>query len=456
VYRIKRGLDLPIAGQPDQTIDAASQPMRVALLASDYVGIRPALAVQPGDDVLRGQVLFHDKRTPGLAYTAPAAGRVAALNRGERRTFVSLVIELSEGERAGRGTDEQVEFASYTGRPPAELSAEQVRALLSESGLWTALRSRPFSRVPAPDARPHAVFVTAMDTHPLAPDLETVLGGRGDDLAAGLTCLLTLAGTAVYLCTAPRSALAAHAVDGVTVAEFAGPHPAGTPGVHMHFLAPAGRERPVWYIGAQDVAALGRLALTGRFDPERIVSLGGPGALRPRLLRTRIGAAVDDLVRGELGPGEQRVVSGSVLGGRTASGDIDGYLGRFHQQVTVLREGREREFLGWMAPGRDKFSVTNAFVSALGRARRFAFTTNLNGSPRPMVPIGTYEQVMPMDIEPTFLLRALITGDLEQAELLGCLELDEEDLALCTFVCPGKYEYGPMLRDLLTRIEREG
>ncbi len=455
-YRIRKGLDLPIMGEPDQTIHVARSPARVALLAADYVGMRPALAVQPGDAVRRGQLLFEDKKTPGVRYTAPAAGRVVAVNRGARRAFLSLVIALSPEECAGRGDGEQPAFTSFTGRPAAALTAEEIRALLLESGLWTALRTRPYSKVPSPHTRPRAIFVTAMDTHPLAPSAETILADRGDDLAAGLACIARLSDGPTYLCTAPGSSLIPHAVDGVTPVAFTGPHPAGTPGVHIHLLAPAHRERTVWHIGCQDVAAIGRLVRTGSLDVERVISLAGPGVRNPRLLRTRLGAATGDLIRDELHSGEQRVVSGSVLGGRTAAGEIDGFLGRYHQQVTVLQEGRERELLGWLAPGLNKFSVTNSFLSALSRTRRFAFTTTTNGSRRPMVPIGTYERVMPMDIEPTFLLRALITGDLEQAEQLGCLELDEEDLALCTFVCPGKYEYGPMLRDMLTRIEREG
>jgi Na+-transporting NADH:ubiquinone oxidoreductase subunit A len=186
-----------------------------------------------------------------------------------------------------------------------------------------------------------------------------------------------------------------------------------------------------------------------------VIALAGPGIERPRLLRTRLGASTDDLTRDELRPGEQRVVSGAVLDGRTARGDATGYLGRYHLQVSALPEGREREFLGWLAPGRDKFSLTGVVLGAFARRRRFRFTTTTNGSPRAMVPIGTYERVMPMDLLPTFLLRALITGDDARAAALGCLELDEEDLALCTYVCPGKYEYGPLLRSALERIEKE-
>jgi Na+-transporting NADH:ubiquinone oxidoreductase subunit A len=225
--------------------------------------------------------------------------------------------------------------------------------------------------------------------------------------------------------------------------------------VHIHLLDPVHLDKTVWHIGYQDLAAIGRLLATGKLDVERVVSLAGPTAARPRLLRTRLGASLDELTQGELAPGDNRVISGSVLSGRTAQGEIDGSLGRYHQQVSALAEGREREFLGWLAPGRDKFSITNAFASAFARGRRFALTTSTQGSKRPMVPIGTYEEVMPMDIEATYLLRALLTDDMERAEALGCLELDEEDLALCTFVSETKYDYGPMLRGMLDRIQKE-
>ncbi|HET9701242.1 MAG TPA: NADH:ubiquinone reductase (Na(+)-transporting) subunit A, partial [Burkholderiales bacterium] len=258
-----------------------------------------------------------------------------------------------------------------------------------------------------------------------------------------------------HLCTGGASRLEAPPGSGFGVERFEGPHPSGTPGLHIHLLSPVHRNRTVWHLGYQDVAAVGALFRTGRLDTSRVIALAGPGVLRPRLLRTRLGGYLPELVAGELREGEQRVVSGSVLGGRAATGPAEAFLGRHHNQVSVLPEGRERRLLGWLRPGRDIFSVTNAFLSAFRRGAGFAFSTTTHGSARPMVPIGTYEQVMPLDIEPTYLLRALITGDAQRAEALGCLELDEEDLALCSFVCPGKYDYGPMLREMLERIHRE-
>jgi Na+-transporting NADH:ubiquinone oxidoreductase subunit A len=213
--------------------------------------------------------------------------------------------------------------------------------------------------------------------------------------------------------------------------------------------------RTVWHIGYQDVLAIGRLVATGTLEVERVISIGGPGAREPRLLRVRQGAAIDPLAATEAKPGAQRLISGSVLDGRTAHGEVEGYLGRYHRQIAIVPEGPQRELFGWIAPGAGKFSIWGVVMGHWARARRLALTTTTNGSPRAMVPIGAFERVLPMDLMATFLLRALITRNLEWAEELGVLELDEEDLALCTFVCPGKVEYGPLLRDMLTRLEKE-
>ena len=219
---------------------------------------------------------------------------------------------------------------------------------------------------------------------------------------------------------------------------------------------PVSRLRSVWNVGYQDVIAIGKLFGEGVLDVERIISLAGPTVKNPRLLRTRMGVSLAELTEGQLVECENRVISGSVLSGRTAMGDETGYLGRYHLQVTALAEGRERELFGWLGLGPTKYSTINSYLGSVIPGAKFRFTTTTNGSDRAMVPIGMYEEVMPMDIMPTFLLRALLMQDIERAEELGALELDEEDLALCTFVCPGKSDYGPLLRKLLTTIEKEG
>ncbi|MGB4072968.1 Na(+)-translocating NADH-quinone reductase subunit A [Pseudomonas sp.] len=445
MIKIKSGLDLPISGVPEQRIEAARAVRSVAVLGCDYHGMKPTMAVQVGDRVKLGQVLFSDKKNPGVHFTAPGAGVVGAIHRGEQRVLQSVVIDLDG--------DEAVEFARYEAGQLASLEPQAVRDNLQQSGLWAALRTRPFSKVPAIDAVPSSIFVTAIDTQPLAADPALIIAEQAGAFENGLSVLARLA--KVFLCKAAGVPLPGENLPGVQVEGFAGPHPAGLPGTHIHFLDPVSVSKSVWQIGYQDVIAIGQLFTSGRLHVERVVALAGPVVEKPRLLRTRLGANLDELSAGELQPGHNRVISGSLLGGRTSRGAF-AFLGRYHVQVSCLHEGNERELLHYLRAGVNKHSVLNIFVSKLMAAKRFAFDTSTNGSPRAMVPVGNYEAVMPLDILPTQLLRYLIVGDTEMAQKLGCLELDEEDLALCSYVCAGKYEYGPILRDNLTRIEKEG
>ena len=449
MHRIKRGLNLPIAGAPEQQIDDAPAVRSVAVIGADYHGLKPTMAVQAGDRVRIGQPLFADKNQPGVHITAPAAGVVSAINRGERRVLQSVVIEIDESA----GDDCALEFARFDDAQLETLDAAQVRDNLQRSGLWAALRTRPFSKIPAVDATAAAIFVTAIDTHPLAADPAPIIDAHAADFRRGLMALSRLA--PLFLCKAPDARLPGQDLPGLKVESFEGPHPAGLPGTHIHFLLPVSATRTVWHIGYQDVIAVGKLFVTGRLWNERIVALGGPVVKNPRLLRTRLGANLLELTAGELRDGDNRVVSGSVFGGRTARGGY-AFLGRYHLQVSCLLEGREREMMHYMRLGANKHSVSKSFLSCLLGDRPLALTTSTHGSQRAMLPIGNYEAVMPLDILPTQLLRALIVGDTEMAQKLGCLELDEEDLALCTYTCSGKYEYGPILRDNLTRIEKEG
>ena len=440
-FQIKKGLDLPIIGDCEQAIDDTRVVAKVAVTGPDFLDLRPTMAVEEGDRVKLGQLLFEDKKTPGVRYTSPGAGTVSAINRGAKRALMSVVIDLDGEEAEDFGTN-------------SASSREQVVEKLVASGLWTALRTRPFSKIPTPGTVPSSIFVTAIDTNPLAADPSIVLRGQEEHFNRGLEALATVTDGELHLCKA-RGASIPEGNGVVSVAEFDGPHPAGLPGTHIHLLDPVSASKTVFWLNYQDVVEVGHLFTTGKLAPNRIVALGGPIVKRPRLLSTRRGACISDLVAGELEDGENRVVSGSVLSGRTASGALD-FLGQYHIQVSALAEGTEREFLGWQMPGFEKFSVKNVFASKMSRHKRFNFTTSTEGSVRAMVPVGSYESIMPLDILPTFLLRALIVGDSEQAQLLGCLELDEEDLGLCTFVCPGKTEYGPLLRSNLDIIEREG
>ncbi len=448
MIKIKRGLDLPILGTPEQAlIDKASPPKHVAVLGPDYVGMKPTMMVRVADTVKKGQVLFTDKKCPSIRYTAPASGQIVAIHRGKKRALQSVVIQV-EG-------DEQMSFPSYSNDAMSRLTGQQVVEQLLESGLWTALRQRPFSKVAHPETVPHSIFITAMDTHPLAPSLSSILRGQESDFAQGVKLIAKLTNGSVFVCKAPQDYLPPLDDPKVKIEEFSGPHPAGNVGTHIHFLDPVSRNKTVWHIGLQDVIAVAKLFSTGMLVTDRIISLAGPAVIRPRLLRTQFGAAVPDIVAGELKPGENRVISGSVLSGHTAAEAL-GYLGRYHQQISVIREDRQRRFLGWLSPGYHQFSLKNIVLSSLFKPRKLEFTTALNGERRAIIPSGTFEDLMPMDIMPLFLMRALAVDDVEEAEALGALELDEEDLSLCSFACPSKLEFGPILRRNLTIIEKEG
>ncbi len=445
--QIHNGLDLPIAGAPDQTIYDGPAVTQVAVLPSDFPSVKPRLAVEEGEIVRTGQVLFVDRKRPEIRFTSPGAGRVVAIHRGAKRALQSIVLDLYG--------DDTEEFACYRPSQLANLEAATIKDTLLESGLWTALRQRPFGMIPSPDTPLSSIFVTAIDTHPLAADPNVVIRERREDFRNGLRVLSKLGDKGLFLCKAPGDDLPGMELNRVKTAEFSGPHPAGLPGTHIHFLDPAGRDKAVGYVNYQDVIEIGHLFTTGRLDPRRVVSLAGPSVRQPRLIRTRLGAELTELTEGELSDRVSRVVSGSVLGGRHAEAAF-AYLGRYHTQVSALPTGGEREFFGWLAPGFRKFSVKNIFVSSLAKNRLRSFSASLFGGHRALLPIGSFERVMPLDILPYFLLRALAVEDVEQAEALGCLELDEEDLALCTFVCPGKGDYGAMLRKNLETLEREG
>ncbi|VAW96257.1 Na(+)-translocating NADH-quinone reductase subunit A [hydrothermal vent metagenome] len=432
---IKKGLDIPLPGKPEQFIYPAQDVTTVALLGADFTGLKAKLLVSPGDRVGLGQPLFHDKHDPLVKYTAPASGTIAAINRGARRVLQSVVIALDEG------VGEDRHFPIFNGEALAELGEHTVRDVLLSSGLWTALRTRPYNRVPHSASHPRALFVTAIDTQPLAANPQVIIDCHRKAFRQGLRVIARLTTGPVYLCTGVDGQIDDPMIDCLQVVAFSGPHPAGLPGTHINHLFPVSAEKSVWHIGYQDVIAIGKLFTSGHIWSERVVALGGTSVIRPRLLRTRLGASIDDLVRGEIaGHTPCRIISGSVLSGHIAT-EVQAYLGHYHRQVSVIHENKKRRRLfGWFrAPSGNE-----------------SFTTALHGRPTAMIPVGDFERVMPLDILPAPLLRALLVRDTDLAQDLGCLDLAEEDLALCSYVCPAKYDYGSVLRINLDQIEREG
>lgn len=451
LIKLSKGLDIPIKGTPAQSIEPSAAVHSVGLLGGDYVGLKPRLLVAAGDQVKLGQPLFIDKRDPAVKFTAPGSGTVSAINRGARRALQSVVIDLD-------GADEhQTDFNKVTEADPRSLDAAAICNVLQESGLWTAFRSRPFSKVPQSSSKPGAIFVTAIDTNPLAGDPEPVIAQHIEAFRTGLTIIERLTPGPLYVCTSPDLSVPV-AVGKAQQVRFSGPHPAGLPGTHMHHLHPVAVGRSAWHISYQDVIAIGHLFTTGRIWTERVIALGGSGFSRPRLITTRLGANSADLTNTELAAqtdAPARLISGSVLTGHAASG-ATAYLGRYHLQLSALADTSQRRLFGWLNLIDTSYSFASRLARQSNQSNLFDFSTSAHGRPTALIAINAFDRLIPMDILTAPLLRALLIGDTDQAQALGALEMDAEDLALCSFVCPGKNDYGTALRLNLEQIERDG
>ncbi|MEM1300179.1 MAG: Na(+)-translocating NADH-quinone reductase subunit A, partial [Pseudomonadota bacterium] len=430
-FSLRKGLDVPILGEPKPGIEHGATVRTVGLLGDDYLGLKPRLSVAEGDAVGPGSPVFADKDMPDVQVVSPVAGRIKSINRGARRKLISVEIEVDENAA------EPVDFSGVGD----VATPEGMAARLCAAGLWTSFRTRPYSRVPQPDMRPAAIYVTATDTEPLAADPEPVIREAAEAFADGLKAVASLSEGATYLCHGGAEDFPGSNVQGIEVAAFTGPHPSGLAGTHMHFLEPPAGDRTVWTIGYQDVIAIGQLMRTGRHDATRVIALSGPVCSNPRVVRTVAGASMQDLTVADL-PADQpvRMISGSVLSGRMGDG-ASAYLGRYARQITLIEEDHAQIPLGWIRPMPSKYAIQPVLGSAWIK-KLFPLTSNLNGGRRAMVPLGTFEDLMPQDFLPTQLLRALLVMDTDQAQALGALELDEEDLALVGFACPAKYEYG--------------
>ncbi len=441
------GLDLSLPGAPEQAVREEKHPRRVAVLLEDYPYARPVLRVGMGDSVKRGQLLFDDGAT-GVRYTAPGAGVVSGLHCDASGRLVSVAVALNERERNGTpDTDDFQAFEPFSGRDLALCTGAYVKSVLLESGLWTALRTRPFGHVANPRIEGFALFINAMDTEPLAPNMDVVAGERDENLAVGALAVSKLVNGYVFYCRSHQTKTVPPPNVGIMIHGFQGTHPFGTAGLHMHQLEPAGRRRPIWHIGLQDVLAIGALFRTGRLDVARVIALSGPGVARPQLIRTRLGASLDELTEGELHPGPQRVLSGSALNGRMVSGEGRSYLGRYHQQVCALPEPPERRsaFLrGWMS-----------LLLPLRRGKSWEWSAGSAPEGLTMFPAAGYERVFPFDMPVMHLLSALRRRDYAHVEALGGLELEEEDLALCSYLSPEHIDYGRLLREALTVLKGE-
>ncbi|PSL18283.1 Na+-transporting NADH:ubiquinone oxidoreductase subunit A [Shimia abyssi] len=439
---------MPIQGAPRTEIEAAPKVETFGILGNDYIGLKPRILVAEGDVVGAGTPIMINKDLPDVQIVSPVAGRVKAINRGARRRLIS--IEITAQDDAADAVD-AVDFSNVGDISTPEGLTERLCA----AGLWSAFRTRPYSKVPDPASRPASIYITALDTEPLAANPTPIIQEEADAFSKGVEAIATLSEGKTYLCQEEGANLPGSDLANVEPVAFTGPHPAGLAGTHMHFLEPPTGSKTVWTIGYSDVLMIGRLLLTGKYDASTVIALTGPVCADPRLVRTISGASMEELSAGDK-PTDLpvRMVSGSVLSG-TAGDGVDAYLGRYARQITLIEEDHKQIPMGWIRPMFAKYAVQPVLGSALSKVK-FPLTTNLNGGRRAMVPLGTFEELMPQDFLPTQLMRALLVIDTDQAQLLGALELAEEDLGLIGFACPAKYEYGEALRDCLTKIEKEG
>lgn len=443
--RLKKGLDIPLKGKAEKRIAGATDPKLYGVKPVDFPGLIPKLDVMPGEIVKAGSPLFHDKLRPEILYTSPVSGTVRLVERGDRRRILEVVVEKSGNE-----------FIDFGKNDPASLSADRIKELLLNSGLWPAIRQRPYHVVANPGDKPKAIFISGFDTSPLAPDYNFIMENTPASLfRTGIIAVskLTDGKLNLVLNGKEKSPAVLSECPDVEISYFSGPHPAGNAGVHIHHLDPVNKGEIVWFVNIQDVVTIGRLFTEGIYHPERIVALTGSEVVRPQYYKMLSGSAVTNILNDNIKSGHLRYISGNVLTGTKIS--AGGYLGYYDSQVTVIPEGDYFELFGWAAPGAGKFSFYKTFLSSLLPQETYNFDTNLHGSERAFVVTGQYEKVLPMDIYPMQLFKAILAEDIDLMENLGIYEIAEEDVALCEFICPSKIEIQSIVRKGLDLMIKE-
>jgi Na+-transporting NADH:ubiquinone oxidoreductase subunit A len=447
VIKIRKGLDINMIGEAEKIYVKAPRAKTYAIKPVDWHGLTPKIIPRLCDPVKVGTPIFFDKYFPEVKFTSPVSGIMTSINRGDRRRIIEVTIEDD-----GKDTPE-----SFLQGDPAGLTREQIVESLLASGLWPMIRQRPYTVIARRDKMPKSIFISAFDTAPLAPDFDFLLKDMEADFQWGVNVLKKLTEGKVHLNLDGRypSVKTLSSIQGVEINRFKGPHPAGNVGVQIHKLDPINKGEVVWVVQPQDVVAIGRLFKNGKYDPSVVVALTGSRVKKPVYFKTIRGSGVAPLLEGGLMEGENRVISGNVLNGRQIDPE-KGHVGFFDSQLTVIPEGNYHELFGWILPGFKKFSVSRSFASTwLLPNRKFDLDTNYHGGERAFVMTGEYEKVLPMDIYPMHLLKAILVNDIDKMEQLGIYELDEEDLALCEFVCTSKTPVTKILRDGLRSLRKE-
>lgn len=443
--KLKQGLNINLIGKAEKVFYESERPVYVALKPGDFVGLTPRLSVNPGDRVNVGDQLFHDKYHPEIKFTSPVSGVISEILRGERRIIKEVIIKTAEKD----------EFLEFKVNDPVNMSREDIISVLLDSGMWPVIRQRPYSIIARPADKPKAIFISGFDTAPLAPDLDFIAKGNDSEFKKGIDVLFSLTDGHIHLSLDARNPVNKIYSDikNIKVHKFKGPHPAGNVGVQIHHIDPINKGEIVWYISIRDVIRIGKLFINGKIDNTTAVALTGSEVKTPQYYKTIIGAYVSSIVEGNLNHSDIRIISGNVLTGKKV--EKNGFLGFYDQQVTVIPEGKFHEFLGWASPGFGKYSFHRSFWSWLRPDAEYRIDTNLHGGKRAFVFSGIYEKVIPMNIYPLQLLKAILIEDIDMMEKLGIYEVDEEDFALAEFICPSKTEIQTIIRKGLELIRKE-
>jgi len=445
VYKSRKGLNINLKGKAEKIFVKAELADHYAVKPVDFHQVIPKLEIREGDEVKAGSVLFHDKGNPAIKFTSPVSGVVSAISRGERRIINEIVIKTS-------GEQDHVQFPKGD---PSGMNRDEILSIILASGLWPAIKQRPYNIMADPLHTPKSIFISAFDTAPLAPDLDFIIKGSEKDFQHGVNILsrLTTGKVHINICDDYPASSAYSGARNAQVNYFRGPHPAGNAGVQIHRIDPVNKGEFVWTVGPQEVIMIGRLFLNGIYDASKVVALTGSEVIRPRYYKLISGASIKNIVSGNVTEGDHRYISGNVLTGKRI--DREGYVGYYDSQVTVIPEGTDSEFLGWAMPGFGKLSMSRTLFSWLMPGREYRVNTNMQGGHRTFVATGIYERVLPMKIYPMQLFKAIMIEDIDLMEKLGIYEIAEEDVALCEYACPSKMELQALVRQGLDLMIKE-
>jgi len=445
VIKIKKGLNISMLGTAEKIIKKAAQAEFYAVKPSDFVGIRPKLVVKVGDRVKAGSPLFFDKFQPNVQFTSPVSGEVVDIKRGERRAILEVIVKA----------DAVIEYEEFKVGDPKNLSKTEIVEIMQKAGLWPAIRQRPYSTIANAEDNPKAIFISAFDSAPLAPDMDYVVKDCGDCFQKGIDVLSKLTEGKIHInvnADYPPAETYTKA-KGVQLNYFTGPHPAGNVGVQINKVDPINKGDIVWYTYPQEIISIGRLFMEGKYDATKIVALTGSEIKNANYFKILNGASIKNIVENNVNEGELRYISGNVLTGSKI--EEDGFVGYYDSQITVIPEGKYHEFFGWATPGFKKYSAGRTVFSWLIPGRKYRLDTNLHGGKRAYVMTGEYDKVFPMDIFPVQLIKAILVEDIDKMEQLGIYEVDEEDFALCEYVCTSKTEVQSIIRSGLDLMRKE-